>query len=99
MAEHAAPVAVAPVGYFFLQIHISFSLNHVGVTKLLWISEKKAADTGSLLTHFICLALGLLTMKQMENNCIISRVERLLTGYLFHMQFVEFLPVFSAHAR
>ena len=61
--------------------------------------RKKAADTGSLLTHFICLALGLLTMKQMENNCIISRMERLLTGYLFHMQFVEFLPVFSAHAR
>ena len=37
--------------------------------------RKKAADTGSLLTHFICLALGLLTMKQMEKNCIISRVE------------------------
>ena len=41
--------------------------------------RKKAADTGSLLTHFICLALGLLTMKQMEKNCIISRVERLLS--------------------
>ena len=27
------------------------------------ISRKKAADTGSLLTHFICLALGLLSMK------------------------------------
>ena len=39
------------------------------------ISRKKAADTGSLLTHFICLALGLLSMKQMERNCIISRVE------------------------
>ena len=46
------------------------------------ISRKKAADTGSLLTHFICLALGLLTMKQKERNCIISRVERLLAGYL-----------------
>ena len=39
------------------------------------ISRKKAADTGSLLNHFICLALGLLSMKQMERNCIISRVE------------------------
>ena len=46
------------------------------------ISRKKAADTGSLLTHFICLTLGLLSMKQMERNCIISRVERLLAGYL-----------------
>ena len=45
------------------------------------ISRKKAADTGSLLTHFICLALGLLSMKQMERNCIISHVERLLAGY------------------
>ena len=43
--------------------------------------RKKAAGTGSLLTHFICLALGLLTMKQMEKNCIISRVERLSAGY------------------
>ena len=42
-------------------------------------SRKKAADTGSLLTHFICLALGLLSMKQMERNCIISRVERLVS--------------------
>ena len=47
------------------------------------------ADTGSLLTHFICSALGLLSMKQMERNCIISRVERLLTGYLFNTQFVS----------
>ena len=39
MAGHAAPVA--PVGYFFLQIHISFSLNHVRGTKLLWISEEE----------------------------------------------------------
>ena len=60
------------------------------------ISRKKAADTGSFLTHFICLALGLLSMEQMERNCIISRVERLLTGYLLNMQFVKFLPVFSA---
>ena len=46
------------------------------------ISRKKDADTGSLLTHFICLALGLSSMKQMERNCIISRVERLLAEYL-----------------
>ena len=45
------------------------------------ISRNKAADTGSLLTHFICLALGLLSVKQMERNCIISRVEWLLAGY------------------
>ena len=31
-------------------------------------SEEEAADTGSLLTHFICLALGLLSIKQMERN-------------------------------
>ena len=41
MAGHAAPVAVVPVGYFFLWIHISFSLNHVRGTKLLWISEEE----------------------------------------------------------
>ena len=41
MAEHAPPVAVAPVGYFFLRIHISFSLNHVRGTKLLWFSEEE----------------------------------------------------------
>ena len=46
------------------------------------ISRKKAADTGSLLTHFICLTLGLLSMKQMERNCIISHVERLSAAYL-----------------
>ena len=45
-------------------------------TQRVVISRKKAADTGSLLTHFICLALSLLTIKQMEKNCIISRVER-----------------------
>ena len=55
------------------------------------ISRMKAADTGSLLTHFICLVLSLSSMKQMERNCIISHVERLLTGYLLNMQFVKFL--------
>ena len=69
------------------------------ITTIVVISRKKATDTGSLLTHFICLALGLLSMKQMERNCIISRVERLLTGYPFNTQFVEFLAVFSAYAR
>ena len=38
-------------------------------------SEEEAADTGSLLTHFICLALGLLSIKQMARHCMISRVE------------------------
>ena len=45
------------------------------------ISEEEAADTGSLLTHFICLALSLLTIKQMEKNCMIHawRPHQLLT--------------------
>ena len=34
--------------------------------RVLWNLRKKAAETGSLLTHFICLALNLFTMKQME---------------------------------
>ena len=55
------------------------------------ISRKKAADTGSLLTHFICLALGLLSMKQMERNCIISRVERLSAAYLIVRELPQFL--------
>ena len=55
------------------------------------ISRKKAADTGSLLTHFICLALGLLSMKQMERNCIISRVERLSAEYLTNTLLPQFL--------
>ena len=54
------------------------------------ISRKKAADTGSLLTHFICLALGLLSMKQMERNCIISRVERLSAAYLIVRELPQF---------
>ena len=74
-------------------------LVRISLAKGVVISRKKAADTGSLLTHFICLALGLLSMKQMERNCIISHVERLLTGYLLNMQFVKFLLVFSAYAR
>ena len=35
-------------------------------------SGEEAADTGSLLTHFICLALSLLPMKRMEKHCIIK---------------------------
>ena len=53
------------------EIHISFSLNHVDGHQIVVISEEEAADTGSLLTHFICLALSLLTIKQMEKNCMI----------------------------
>ena len=55
------------------------------------ISRKKAGDTGSLLTHFICLALGLLSMKQMERNCIISRMERLSAEYLTNTLLPQFL--------
>ena len=63
------------------------------------ISRKKAADTGSLLTHFICLALGLLSMKQMERNCIISRVERLSAEYLTNTLLPQFLLSFVLGAR
>ena len=63
------------------------------------ISRKKAADTGSLLTHFICLALGLLSMKQMERNCIISRVERLSAAYLSLGSFHSFWLSFVLSAR
>ena len=55
------------------------------------ISRKKAADTGSLLTHFICLVLSLSSMKQMERNCIISRVERLSAAYLIVRELPQFL--------
>ena len=56
------------------------------------ISRKKVADTGSLLTHFICLVLGLLSMKQMERNCIIHAWSDSLAGYLINMLPGEFLP-------
>ena len=69
MAEHALPAPVAP-GRLLLPLSESRRDHQVVV-----ISRKKAADTGSLLTHFICLALGLLSMKQMERHSIISRVE------------------------
>ena len=49
------------------EMHVFVSHRRNGVV----ISRKKAADTGSLLTHFICLALGPLSMKQMERNGII----------------------------
>ena len=49
-------------------------------------------------THFICLALGLLSMKQMERNCIISRVERLSAAYLSLGSFHSF-SLFSPPMR
>ena len=66
MAEHAAPVAVAP-GRLLLPPNSHFFLfaSHQG-HQIVVISRKKAADTGSLLTHFICLALGSISMKQEE---------------------------------
>ena len=42
---------------------------------LVVISEEEAADTGSLLTHFICLALSLLSIKQYGEELYDSRVE------------------------
>ena len=74
---------------------LSLSASHQG-HQIVVISRKKAADTGSLLTHFICLALGLLSMKQMERNCIISRAERLLAGYLNMLPGVSAPPPWGA---
>ena len=58
-------------------------------------SEEEAADTGSLFTHFICLALSLLSMKQMERHCIITRVERARQpSSLKPSSLSRYLPVF-----
>ena len=62
-------------------------------------SEEEAADTGSLLTHFICLALSLLSMKQMERYCIITRVERGPSAVLPQGGASRYLPVFSPPLR
>ena len=70
-----APVAVVPVGSSSPDSHF-FLPNHVEGHQIVVKSEEEATDTGSLLTHFICLALGLLSIKQMERHCIITRVER-----------------------
>ena len=62
-----APVAVVPVGSSSPDSHF-FLPNHVEGHQIVVKSEEEAADTGSLLTHFICLVLSLLSMKQMEKN-------------------------------
>ena len=74
-----------------LSCNSSISSAGVSPSSSVVISRKKAADTGSLLTHFICLALGLLSMKQMERNCIISRMEWLSAAYLIIRVLPQFL--------
>ena len=53
------------------------------------ISRKKAADTGLLLTHFICFSQ--LSTKQMERNCIIHAWSDSVAKYLIEMLPVKFL--------
>ena len=76
--------SAARLGYFLRTFSsvVTTSVTSTSAISIVVISRKKAADTGSLLTHIICLALGLLSMKQMERNCIISRVEWLSAAYL-----------------
>ena len=55
--------------------------------------------TGSLLTHFICLALSLLPMKRLEKHCIIKLHAR-RTHHPPATGGSEFLPVFPRlHAQ
>ena len=51
--------------------------SHQGHQIVVIFRGRRPPTQDRFLTHFICLALGLLFMKQMERNCIISRVERL----------------------
>ena len=46
------------------------------------ILRKKAADTGSLLTHFICLSFRSIIYEANGEELYNSRVERLLAEYL-----------------
>ena len=55
------------------------------------ISRKKAADTGSLLTHFICFSFRSIIYEANGEELYNSRVERLLAEYL-----IDMLPGVSA---
>ena len=57
------------------------------------ISRKKATDTGSLLTHFICFSFRSIIYEAKGGELYNSRVERLLAEYLIDMLPVEFLPL------
>ena len=58
---------------------------------LLWFS-RKAADTGSLLTHFICYRYRSIIYEAKGEELYNSHVERLLAEYLIDTLPVEFLP-------
>ena len=55
------------------------------------ISRKKAADTGSLLTHFICFSFRSIIYEANGEELYNSRVERLLAEYLIDTPPLEFL--------
>ena len=55
------------------------------------ISRKKAADTGSLLTHFICLSFRSIIYEANGEELYNSCVERLLAEYLIGTLPLEFL--------
>ena len=55
------------------------------------ISRKKAADTGSLLTHFICFSFRSIIYEANGEELYNSRVERLLAEYLIDTPLLEFL--------
>ena len=55
------------------------------------ILRKKAADTGSLLTHFICFSFRSVIYEANGEELYNSRVERLLAEYLIDTPLLEFL--------
>ena len=61
-------------------------------TTLVVISRKKAADTGSLLTHFICFSFRSIIYEAKGGELYNSRVKRLLAEYLIDTLPLEFLP-------
>ena len=71
MAGHAAPVARCP-GRLLLPPNSHFFLfeSRQGHQIVVIFRGRRPPTQGSLLTHFICLALGLLTMKQMEREFV-----------------------------
>ena len=73
--------------------HIRFSGKSNPQALCCEIRGRMAANTGSLLTHFICLALSLLPMKRMERHCIITRAERPVSRPISRSA-SRFLPVF-----
>ena len=63
------------------------------------ISRKKAADTGSLLTHFICFSFRSIIYEAKGEELYNSRVEQLLAEYLIDTLPLEFLPLLFVYAR